>query len=165
MRGLAGDQKRMLFNSFGYLLIFLPCVVLITVLARRRGGPLAAQICVLAASLLFYAWFRPSNLPYLLGSMICNALLARKISAAAQPQRKRWLQFALILNVGFLCTFKYVNFLLRNLPYFVHRGLLLPDFEFPLGISFFTVAQIMYLVDCYEKLMTPLTLIDHATFV
>ena len=155
----------MLFNSFGYLLIFLPCVVLMTILARRLSGPRAAQLCVLVASLLFYAWFSPSHLPYLLGSMVCNALLARRISAAAQPKRKRWLELALVLNVGFLAAFKYINFLLRGFPFSVHRGLLFPDLEFPLGISFFTVAQIMYLVDCYEKLVAPSTLLEHATFV
>jgi alginate O-acetyltransferase complex protein AlgI len=155
----------MLFNSFGYLLIFLPCVVLIATMARRIWGPMAAQACVLAASLVFYAWFRPAHLPYLLGSIVCNALLAHRIASSLQPQRKRWLQLALVLNVGFLCTFKYVNFFLRSFPFLAHRGPLLPDFEFPLGISFFTVTQIMYLVDCYEGLMPPLTLFQHTTFV
>jgi D-alanyl-lipoteichoic acid acyltransferase DltB (MBOAT superfamily) len=35
----------------------------------------------------------------------------------------------------------------------------------PLGISFFTLTQIMYLVDCYEGLVEPSTLFDHASFV
>lgn len=155
----------MLFNSFGYILIFLPCVILVVTLARRLWSPAAAQACVVAASLLFYIWFGPSNLPYLLGSILGNVLLAHAISSARQPQRKRWLQLALTLNVAFLCAFKYINFFLGSVPFFVHRRALLPDLRFPLGISFFTLSQIMYLVDCYEELLPPLTLFQHATFV
>jgi len=155
----------MLFNSFAYLLVFLPCVVVATNFVRRTRGAAAAQLCVLVASLIFYAWFKPTHLPYLVASICVNLLLAARISAALQPQRKRWLQLALFLNIGFLCTFKYVNFFLRAVPCLAHRHLLLPDLAFPLGISFFTVTQIMYLVDCYEELIPPLTLFEHATFI
>ena len=155
----------MLFNSFAYLLIFLPCVVVVTTLVRRFYSTTAAQACVLASSLIFYAWFRPSHLPYLLVSICCNVYLAHRISRAAQPQRKRWLQLAMVLNVGFLCAFKYVNFFLKAVSFVTHRHFLVPDLEFPLGISFFTVTQIMYLVDCYEDLLPPLTLFQHASFV
>jgi D-alanyl-lipoteichoic acid acyltransferase DltB (MBOAT superfamily) len=41
----------------------------------------------------------------------------------------------------------------------------LPDWEFPLGISFFTLTQVMYLVDTYQGLNAPNTLFDHATLV
>jgi D-alanyl-lipoteichoic acid acyltransferase DltB (MBOAT superfamily) len=41
----------------------------------------------------------------------------------------------------------------------------LPDLEFPLGISFFTLMQIMYLVDTYQAPETAISLFDHATFV
>src|ERR1019366_2668172 len=34
-----------------------------------------------------------------------------------------------------------------------------------LGISFFTLQQIMYLVDCYEDLIAPNRLVDHTAFV
>ena len=80
-------------------------------------------------------------------------------------RRKRWLQLGLLANIGYLCAFKYVNFLLGTLPLAHGHEHLIPDFEFPLGISFFTLAQLMYLVDCYEKLVKPNSLFDHATFV
>ncbi len=154
----------MLFNSFAYLLVFLPCVVLIATLVRRFYGPVASQAVVLIASLTFYAWFRPAHVPYLLISICANAWLAQRISRAEQPGRKRWLQLALVLNVGFLCAFKYVNFFLRAVP-FLPRHFSLPELNFPLGISFFTVMQIMYLVDCYEDLLPQLSLFQHASFV
>ena len=155
----------MLFNSFAYLLAFLPCIVILATLSRRYFGQVASQACVLLASLVFYAWFQPANLPYLLASIAANLLLANKIVKSQQPQRKRWLQLALFLNIAFLCTFKYVNFFLRGVSMAFHQNFMLPDLQFPLGISFFTLAQIMYLVDCYEGLLPPLTLFQHATFV
>jgi len=154
----------MLFNSFSYLLLFLPVVVAGSVLARRLGGARAAQGWVLAASLFFYLWWKPANLPYLLGSILVNWLLARAIAAAQDQRRKQILRLGLVLNVGYLCVFKYLNFFLRGFPFLASRGIHIPDLDFPLGISFFTLAQIMYLVDCYEGLMPASSLFDHATF-
>ena len=155
----------MLFNSFGYQLAFLPLVVLMAIGARRLMGARAAQVLVLVSSVFFYSWFRPANLWYLAGSIVVNWLVARLLASAERPRRKQILVLGLVLNIGFLCTFKYVNFFLRSVPYFAHNRFYLPDLEFPLGISFFTLMQVMYLVDCYEGLLPALSLFDHATFV
>ncbi len=156
----------MLFNSFPYIFFFLPAVIALTLLARKMAGPRAAQAVVLLGSLVFYTWWKPIHLPYLLGSILVNWFLARQMNAApAQPRRKRLLQLGLILDVAFLATFKYVNFFLKSFPHLIPARFLLPDLEFPLGISFFTITQIMYLVDCYEGLLPASSLFDHATFV
>ena len=154
----------MLFNSSEYLALFFPAVLILCILLRSYVGPRAAQALILASSLVFYTWMKPSNLPYLLGSILVNFLLARAIAKAEQPGRKRLMQVALALNIGFLCVFKYVNFFLANLGSLLH-GFHLPDLDFPLGISFFTLMQIMYIVDIYEQLLPPLSLFDYATFV
>jgi alginate O-acetyltransferase complex protein AlgI len=153
------------FNSFNYVLLFLPLVCVACQLARRLPIARAPQICILLASIVFYAWQNPSHLGYLLGSILVNWQIARWIGAATGKRRKRYLQLGLILNIGFLCVFKYLNFLMGNIPYLVHHKLLAIDLAPPLGISFFTLAQIMYLVDCYQELLPPSSLFDHATFV
>ena len=155
----------MIFNSFSFILLFLPIVFAACQLARRLPFGKAAQICILVASVLFYGWSKPAHLAYLFGSIVVNWQLARWIAAASPRERKRYLQLGLALNIGFLCTFKYVNFFIGNIPYFVQHHVMAPDLAFPLGISFFTLTQIMYLVDCYEELMPPSGLFDHATFV
>ena len=154
----------MLFNSSEYMAVFFPAVLILCILLRRFASAKAAQAWILIASLGFYTWWKPANLPYLLGSITVNWMLARAIGGAAQPARKRLLQVALVLNIGYLCVFKYVNFFLASFGLLLH-GLHLPDLEFPLGISFFTLAQIMYLVDVYEQLLLPLDLFDYSTFV
>jgi alginate O-acetyltransferase complex protein AlgI len=155
----------MLFNSFPYIFFFLPAAIALTLLARKVAGPRAAQAAVLFSSLFFYTWWKPIHLPYLLGSILVNWWIARSIGAASGQQRKRLLQLGLVLNIAFLSTFKYVNFFLKSFPHLIPARFLLPDFEFPLGISFFTITQIMYLVDCYESLLPASSLFDHATFV
>lgn len=147
------------------MLLFLPGVVIITIAVRETMGPRPAQICVLLASLLFYAWWKPVNLSYLFASISINWLFAGGISRAEQPRRARLLQLGLIFNIGFLCIFKYMNFVLKSLPLLAQSRISWPELDFPLGISFFTLTQIMYLVDCYEGLLPVLSGFDHATFV
>jgi alginate O-acetyltransferase complex protein AlgI len=56
----------MLFNSYDYLLWFLPGTVAAFFLLGRR--PFAAQAWLTVASLLFYGWWNPAHLPLILGS-------------------------------------------------------------------------------------------------
>lgn len=155
----------MLFNSFFYILAFLPAAILLTWFARRLGGWRFAQASVLVCSAFFYTWAKPLNLVYLAGSIVTNWLLGRWLATTSDVRRKRVLQLGLVLNVGFLGVFKYANFFARSVPLLARHGWLLPDLDFPLGISFFTITQIMYLVNCYEGAIKPSTLFDHATFV
>jgi D-alanyl-lipoteichoic acid acyltransferase DltB (MBOAT superfamily) len=156
----------MLFNSFAYVLFFLPAVAVVHALLRAWAGPRAAQIWLLLSSLVFYAWSKPAHLPLLAGSIAANWALARYMSAQAdEKRRRRVLQLGLVLNVAFLCLFKYARFFFRGLFALGVPKLELPQWEFPLGISFFTIQQIMYLVDCYEGLVPASGLLDHAAFV
>jgi alginate O-acetyltransferase complex protein AlgI len=156
----------MLFNSFSYILVFLPVAALLHVFARETIGRRAAQTWLLISSLVFYAWPKPSNLGLLIGSASLNWMISRLMGSTEEPRhRKRLLQLGLVVNIALLCSFKYVNFLLRTLASLGGSQLSAPNWEFPLGISFFTLQQVMYLVDCYESLIPPNGLLDHATFV
>jgi alginate O-acetyltransferase complex protein AlgI len=155
----------MLFSSFSYLFLFLPVTILVCSMACRVVGPRAAQLVVLFASLAFYGWWLPRNLFYLAASILANWLIARWMLTADMSSRKRILQTGLALNVLYLCLFKFVDFFLQIVPYFSHWHMRWPGTAFPLGISFFTLSQIMYLVDCYEGLVPAGSFFDHATFV
>ena len=155
----------MLFASFRYILIFLPVVVCGAIAVRKLVGPRAAQAWVLLASIIFYAASKPFNLVYLLASLGANWLLARTIEGTQGPSRKRILVSGLVLNVAYLCLFKYLGFFASMLRFMLPRGYHIPELGFPLGISFFTITQIMYLVDCYEDTLAAGSLFDHATFV
>jgi D-alanyl-lipoteichoic acid acyltransferase DltB (MBOAT superfamily) len=137
---------------------------MLTALARRLLGPLAAQIAVLIASIAFYGWYKPSLLLYLGASVLVNFALAQAIGHTAQPRRKWLLRLALALNIACLCVFKYSNFALSIAGSLTHHAHPPLDLPLPLGISFFTLAQIMYLVDTYDGDPPPMGLLDHATF-
>ena len=155
----------MLFASFRYILIFLPAAVLGVIAVRKLLGPRAAQVWVLAASVVFYTAGKPFNLVYLLASISVNWLVARSLERTEGAARKRLLVGGLVLNVAYLCLFKYLGFFASIISFALPPGYRVPELGFPLGISFFTITQIMYLVDCYEDTLAAGSLFDHATFV
>lgn len=76
---------------------------------------------------------------------------ARK--AAGKRSRRRWLVGCLLLNIGVLCAFKYVHFLLAQADQVAGLfGLQVRDslnWVVPLGISFYTFQTVGYLCDVY----------------
>jgi D-alanyl-lipoteichoic acid acyltransferase DltB (MBOAT superfamily) len=152
------------FNSFGYVFLFLPIVAILHAIARRLS-PNAARGTLLLASLTFYGWASPAHLPLLVLSILVNWAIARRLPSSEPAPRKRLFVLGLVLNLGFLGVYKYAGFLLRGLHTLGLPAPAAPAWAFPLGISFFTLQQVMYLVDCYEGLIPPSGLLDHATFV
>jgi len=156
----------MLFNSFGYLLVFLPVVAAVHGVLRSRAGSRWSQAWLLLASLFFYGYAKPWQLVPLLASTVFNWAIGRAMmSQTGEGRRKTFLRIGLAANIIFLCAFKYGNFFLGAASVFGGPRLSLPDWELPLGISFFTLTQIMYLVDTYQGLNGANSLFDHATFV
>jgi D-alanyl-lipoteichoic acid acyltransferase DltB (MBOAT superfamily) len=135
------------------MFLFLPAVVagyfLLSSAADRRWS----KLFLLAASLVFYSGGRVANLPVLVGSVAGNCLLATWLLTPAGPiqrHRRAVLVTGIAANVLFLCAFKYAG--------------LLVHIAFPLGISFFTIQQIMFLVDCYEGLVEDHNWLDYFVF-
>lgn len=153
----------MALNSFLFLLAFLPLVVVLAHALRSRRGLSAAQALILAASFAFYLPSGVGGFMLLLASITLNWATGRHLSDAGKPRasRKRLLVLALAVNVGVLCLFKYGNATARLLG----LGDAFPPLGFPLGLSFFTLTQVMYLVDCFEGLVPARRWFDHATFV
>ncbi len=156
----------MLFSSFAFLFLF-PFAALIYALLRRNRNRLVSQAWLLAVSIAFYCYSALHQLPLLLGSILFNWAVGRQVGDADAPQetRHRWVVFGVVCNVLFLSTFKYINFFLSTARPLIGFQFALPNWSLPLGISFFTVTQIMYLVDCYEQVVPANNLFDHATFV
>ena len=161
----------MLFNSLPFLVLFLPVVALGNAALRRFVGARGAQLWLLAASLFFYALPRPAHLPLLLASIVFNWAVTRLLVApqagGRQDERRRKVAFwiGLAANLAFLSSFKYVNFFLAQINAVTGAHISSPSWDFPLGISFFTLTQVMYLVDCYQEVNAPISLLDHASVV
>ncbi len=148
----------MLFNSRLFILVFLP-VVLAGFFAFSRLGRRAALGWLLLSSLFFYAWWKPTLLLLLLFSIGANFYLGGAI--ARSSHRRLWLRGGVTFNLGLLGFFKYAGFLAAlagaSAPF---GGICLP-----LGISFFTFQQIMYLVDIGAGDIQPAPFLDYACFI
>ena len=135
----------MLFNSYPFIIVFLPAVL--GGVCLRSMGRRWIELLLLIASLLFYAWWDVRYLPLLVGSVAVNygaALLIEKT-------KSRLLLAAIIaFNLGLLGYYKYLGFFLgiasNALPWRPWDVSLLA-LVLPLGISFFTFHQIGYQID------------------
>ena len=150
----------MLFNSYEYLIWFLPGTLVVFFLLGRR--PFAAQVWLTVASLFFYGWWNPWHLPLILGSIAFNFGIARLLQRRAA---RAVLAFGVAANLALLGVFKYADFFLVNAAYLVGDAPPLLHLALPLGISFFTFTQIAYLVDVYRRKAQEPVLANYALFV
>lgn len=145
----------MLFNSYIFLLIFLPLAVgLFHALAHRNFSLSLGWLT--AVSLLFYSWWNPTpNEPWtpfflilLISSAYGNFLFGRCIEAAEDPKiRKFWLWSGVAGNLGLIAFFKYRGLFSALLSWGSGRESGFVEVAMPLAISFYTFIQIAYLVD------------------
>ena len=86
----------MLFNSYSFLLWFLPVSLIGYYTLGNYFRPTQAKIWLIGASFVFYGWWNPAFVLLLLGSIAVNYLLILAILATEeQPSRQR-----LILTTG-----------------------------------------------------------------
>ena len=145
----------MLFNSYAFIFAFLPVTLAVFFLLGRSGRRKPALAWLLAASLFFYTWWNPADLPFLVVSITLNYALALMIQRARADGWRWWLTTAgIAANLFFLCHYKYAAFAAVNLAALV--GWTMPEIRttLPLGISFFTFQQIVFLVDAYRHRRT-----------
>jgi alginate O-acetyltransferase complex protein AlgI len=139
----------MLFNSYAFLLLFLP-VTLAGFFWIARRSEVAAAAWLALASLVFYGWWDYRYIPLLLASIAVNYALGWRIGHAAQPARKRWLALAIAANLLLLGYYKYADFFIGSANALLHAQFPLLGIVLPIGISFFTFTQIAFLVDTYQ---------------
>lgn len=158
----------MLFNTPHYIFLFLPLVLIIYFGLNRFHLVEAAKWFLVLASLVFYSWWDLNNLPILLISIICNWALVRAIWHANESPNtdgSKYLFLGLIFNVSYLGFFKYYDFLASNVNEAFGFGIPILDVALPLGISFFTLIQIAYLVDAKERLVIGQRFQNYVLFV
>lgn len=156
----------MLFNSFIFIFIYLPVVVVVFFWLGRRSHTWASGWLALA-SLFFYGYWDYRYIPLLLASIGFNYCAGLRISQAVGSARKHWLVFAVTANLFLLVYFKYANFFLETINFV---GVSETDFEtldivLPIGISFYTFTQIAFLVDTYQGKVNEYRFVHYLLFV
>ena len=134
-------------QSHLFVLAYLPLVLILWRVLGGRLGSRAAQLFLLCAGAAFCGWASPLSLLVLGAEGAASFALGRRI--ARDPARGKpllWAGSLLLLSV--LAFFKYTGFLLSMTPL---EGLFAPPaWLMPLGLSFVTFQQILWLRDCYD---------------
>jgi D-alanyl-lipoteichoic acid acyltransferase DltB (MBOAT superfamily) len=152
----------MLFNSFEFLLFFLPATLaLFFVSARHLGNEAAIGVLVLS-SLFFYSWWNPAYLILLLFSMVFNFQLGKHLGHRRRPGL---LSLGVAVNLGLIAYYKYAGFLVLNVNAIFATQWSLSGIVLPLAISFFTFQQIAYLVDSHRGITREYKFLHYALFV
>jgi len=152
----------MLFNSYIFIFLFLPVTLLVFYLLARFKKIKTAQVSLVIASLIFYAYWDIRYLPLLLLSMTFNYIMGSKIEYSRD---KKLLAFSVGVDLALLGYFKYTDFFLQTVNTLGGTSIPLPHIILPLGISFFTFTQIAYLVDAYRGETEKYSLSSFSLFV
>ena len=156
----------MLFNSYLFILVFLPVTLGIYLLIIRQGWRKQSFDWLVLASLFFYGWWKWSNVPLLIGSLLFNYTIGTWLGKIPQGHRARvLLVVGLAGNLLFLGYFKYANFFIDNADALFGLGWGFNHVILPLGISFITFQKIAYLVDSYQGLTRGYGFRDFCLFV
>jgi D-alanyl-lipoteichoic acid acyltransferase DltB (MBOAT superfamily) len=160
----------MLFNSYMFILGFLPVCLLGYGLTARYAGKRPAIIFLTLASAFFYGWWNPPYLLLIFGSILLNYSLGRSQGHIVRRRggargSRVVLALGVAINLGVLAYFKYANFFVRTASDLLHAAWTLDTIFLPLAISFFTFTQIAYLVDAYTGEASEYNFIDYSFFV
>ena len=162
----------MQFNSYLFLLLFLPAVLAGYFGLCRMKRHTWARGFLAAMSLVFFAYANPWYLGLLVGSAVFNWAVSRMLSGEEKKETGKGegkadggtdgitggrfggrmvLAFGIFANLALLFYFKYTNFFIENLNAFLGKDIAYTRLLLPVGISFFTFQQIGWLVDSFSK--------------
>lgn len=156
----------MLFYSPYFIFLFLP-VVLVGYYQIGKANTNFARLWLLCASLVFYYFGISANILLLVSSVVFNYFLGRRIGLETNSgKQKRWmLTSGIIVNIGLLFYYKCAGFFtLSSNTLVVSQGSFM-DILIPLGLSFFTLQQIAFLVDTYRGKISENNFLRYALFI
>lgn len=154
----------MLFNSHIFIFVFLPLCLCGWYLLNHFKFYKIATAFLIGMSLWFYGYFNPSYLYIIIGSMLgnyCISFLIEKFPA----KRKLFFFIGLIANICLLGYYKYYDFFVENINAVFKSSFALKHILLPLGISFFTLQQISYLIDRYWESAPHYNILDYLAYV
>jgi alginate O-acetyltransferase complex protein AlgI len=148
----------MLFNSIDFLIFF---VVVFFIYYFPLNEKTTSQNCLLLiASYVFYGIADWKMIPLLLVATATFYILGIAIQTSIEIKSSRLTIFGVLLGVGLLLYFKYLNFfvdsfarLFNSIGLKVNWGTF--NIILPLGISFFTFRLISYVIEVHRGKLEP----------
>ena len=161
----------MLFNSYIFIFLFLPTVLIGWYGLNRLKQYKLANLFLAGMSLWFYGYFNVYYLAIILSSIGLNYTLSFLLTFVREDSahRRLWNRIGLcsgiFLNLGILFYFKYYDFFIENINYVFHTDYTLKHILLPLGISFFTFQQLSFVIDRCLGRSEHYSLLNYLTFV
>ncbi|RYD50438.1 MAG: MBOAT family protein, partial [Verrucomicrobiaceae bacterium] len=163
----------MLFNSYTFLLVFLPIALIVWQALKRAPFRVVLGWLVLVSLVYYGVWNPDPNQPWspkyvllILGSCTANYYLGRRLSVLKFTRPGKLLLTAgVAANLALLGYYKYAGFLGETLNSLTGWPASVPEIVLPLAISFFTFLQIAYLVDAYRGETEEYHFTDYLLFV
>lgn len=100
-------------------------------------------------SLLFYAFGEHKAILLMIFSIIINYILSLLI-VKYEKYAKVFLIFGIVVDLGILCIFKYLGFILNTISNVFNISVPNVEIALPIGIYFFTFQALSYLIDVYK---------------
>lgn len=144
----------MLFNSYTFILLFLPLVAAGYFLLNKYFPIKWARLFLLLASLGFMSFWNVYFTLVLIFSVLFNFTCGSALSAATvrgAKNKKPIFIIAIAANILYLGFFKYSNFFLENINAVFAGQIGALHILLPIGISFYTFMQIAWLTDIYRS--------------
>ncbi len=136
----------MVFSSITFLFYFLPITLTIYYIVPNKFK----NIILLIVSLLFYFYGEPKYIWLIITSIIVTYLFGILIDKY-KKKSKLFLILSIIVIVGLLMYFKYINFVIENVNLFISNQIDFIYVALPIGISFYTFQMVSYLIDVYKE--------------
>lgn len=139
----------MIFNSLHYLIFFpIVCILYFLLPAKYRNALL------LVASYYFYMSWNPIYVLLILTSTAVTYFCGI-VSSKYERYKKASLVTAIVVCIGILFAFKYMNFFIESLNQLlgiagVTNGIPVFHVLLPVGISFYTFQSLSYAIDVYR---------------
>ena len=161
----------MLFNSYVFLFLFLPLLLLVYYGVLRTLRARNAWLTLM--SYIFYGWWNPLFCLLMIASTASDYVIGKYLyRAQTAGRRKLLITLTIVVNLSVLGFFKYYNFFAASLNgalHWLHLPLYAPlvaGLVLPIGISFYTFESLSYTIDIYRGEVKPArNIIDFFCFI
>ncbi|NTW99864.1 MAG: MBOAT family protein [Geobacteraceae bacterium] len=150
----------MLFNSYEFLFLFMPLILLgYYVLFAQRGR----LVFLTVMSYIFYGWWDYRFCSLMLFTTVVDFLIGKRIHLATTKRSKKgWLITSIVSNLGLLGFFKYYDLMAQTTNQMAglfsgasYAMLPILHIVLPVGISFYTFQSLSYTIDLYRGDVKP----------
>ena len=155
-------MNKLMYSAPLYFIVFLPVVVVLYQLCPKK---FRKYVLLLANYAFFYTWSK-FFLVYQVITMVITYVSSKIIDHTTNKKTKKFILFlAIVINLGVLVVLKYTNFLGENIFSILHQSFTPVRLIAPIGISYYTLQMISYLMDISSgKIHADYSIVDFAVY-